>query len=99
MPHRPSRARRAGYTLALLPLVLASASGAPAHGTAASAAQPAHTAHAKSAATSSLAPTSILIPCISGTCEVPVRGTPAPVPLKPAPPSSVNSAPETLAAR
>ncbi|HEY0017359.1 MAG TPA: hypothetical protein VGC13_13700 [Longimicrobium sp.] len=96
MPHRPSRARRAGYTLALVPLVLASASGAPAHGLAASAVQPAHTARAQSTVTNSSPPTAILIPCITGTCEVPLRGTPALVPLKPAPASS---APEALAAR
>lgn len=96
MPHRPSRARRAGYTLALVPLVLASASGAPAHGLAASAAQSAHTA---SGPRFSSAPAAILIPCITGTCEVPLRGTSALVPLKPAPPAPVSSAPEALAAR
>ena len=96
MPHRPSRARRAGYMIALLPLVLASTSGAPAHDLAASAAQPAHTAHAHSAVTNAPAPTAILIPCITGTCEVPLRGTSALAPLKPAP---AGSAPQALAAR
>jgi hypothetical protein len=41
-------------------------------------------------------PVPILIPCISGTCQVTLHGAAAPVPLKPAPPAA--PAPYTLAA-
>jgi hypothetical protein len=93
MPHRSSRAHRAAYTLALFPVVLAS-SGAPVHGPSAPVAPPPHAGPADSSAL-----TTLLIPCISGTCQVPLHGTPALAPLKPAPPSPANPASETLARR
>jgi hypothetical protein len=98
MPHRSSRAHRAAYTLALFPVVLAS-SGAPVHGPSAPVAPPPHDDRAQAGPADSSALTTLLIPCISGTCQVPLHGTPALAPLKPAPPSPANPASETLARR
>ncbi len=99
MQHRPSRARRAVYTLALFPVALASSSGAPVHGPAAPVAPPPQDDRAQASHADSSGLTTILIPCISGTCQVPLHGTPALAPLKPAPPSRANPASEALARR
>jgi hypothetical protein len=93
MPHPALHAPRVGYVLLLLPLLLGSASGAPAHGLAAPVEQPAPSASTQFPADSLV---SASIPCITGTCEVQIHASTAPSsPL----PATTNAAPQGLAQR
>ena len=98
MLHLAIRAPRAGYALLLLPLLIGSASGAPAPGPAASVEQPAP-APSASAQIPSDSPMFVTgtIPCISGTCQVQVYAPAVPAPRKPLP--QTTPAPQSLARR
>ncbi|HYR07924.1 MAG TPA: hypothetical protein VEQ60_09155 [Longimicrobium sp.] len=98
MFHLAIRAPRAGYALLLLPLLIGSASGAPAPGPAASVEQPAP-APSASAQLPSDSPTFVTgtIPCISGSCQVQVYAPAVPPPRKPLP--QTTSAPQARAQR
>src|SRR5688572_12597523 len=92
MPHIPPRA---GYALVLLGTALGPVAGP--RGSLVSVAPPAHSAAAPPAAVDSSQPRVVLIPCVSGKCQVPLHGTPPLTPFKPAPPSP--DAPYALADR
>jgi hypothetical protein len=92
MPHLPPRASCA---LVLLATALGPVAGP--RSALVSAPPPAQSAPALRAAVDSSQPQAILIPCISGMCQVPLDGTPALTPFKPGPPS--NDAPYALAER
>jgi hypothetical protein len=92
----PRLAPRARYALVLLTAALGPAAGPRASIVPAS--PPVRTASTAPAADSSPAQV-VLIPCISGMCQVPLNGTPALIPLRPGPPSPANAAaPYALAA-
>jgi hypothetical protein len=98
MFHLAIRAPRAGYALLLLPLLIGSASGAPAPGPAASVEQPAPQPSASAELPlDSPAFVAGTIPCISGTCQVQVYAPVAPAPRKPLP--RTTPAPQPLAQR
>jgi hypothetical protein len=98
MYHLAIRAPRAGYALLLLPLLIGSASGAPAPGPAASAEQPApQPSAAAQLPINSPAFVTGTIPCISGTCQVQVYAPAVPAPRKPLP--QATSAQQALARR
>jgi hypothetical protein len=82
MPYLPPRA---GYALVLLGTALGPVAGP--RGTLVSAAPPAPSAPAPSAAVDPSQPQVVLIPCVSGMCQLPLHGTPALTPFKPGPPS------------
>ena len=92
------RAPRAGYALLLLPLLIGSASGAPAPGPAVSVEQPAPAPSASTRLPSD-SPTFVTgtIPCISGTCQVQVYAPVVAAPRKPLP--QATSAAQPLAQR
>ena len=90
MPYLLPRAPSAGCALILL-TALGPASGTPAAVPAAAAAQV--------DAVDPSGPAPVLIPCISGTCELPLHGAAALTPLKPARPQPpAQPAPYALAA-
>ena len=98
MSHPHSRAIRVGFTAVLLTTVLGSASGAPATGSAAPVV-PVAQAGGPHAAADSMQPAAIRIPCISGSCELPLQPGTVVTPLRTQAPSEAVPAPSALAAR
>ena len=97
MLHFLPRAPSAGCALVLL-AALGPATSTPAASHAAPPIAPAQAAPSQPAVDSPQSAT-ILIPCISGTCQVTLRGEAVPVPLKPAPPAPADApTPYALAA-
>lgn len=97
MLHFLPRAPSAGCALVLL-VALGPATSTPAASHPVAPTTPAQAVPDQPAVDSSPSAT-IMIPCISGTCQVTLRGEAAPVPLKPAPPAPADApAPYALAA-
>ena len=92
MPHLPPRA---GYALVLLGTALGPVAGP--RGSVVPVPPPTHAASTPSAAADSPSPQVVLIPCVSGMCQLPLHGTPALTPFKPGPPTPASDAPYALA--
>lgn len=86
----PYRRPRAGYALVLLGVALVPSAG-PRDSAAAATPAAAAASVQPSAPDSSSAAQVVLIPCVSGMCQLPMHGTPALEPLRPGPPAPVSS--------
>lgn len=92
----PYRRTRVGYALVLLAIALVPSAGPRDSAVSASPAAVAASTQ-PSAADSSSSAQIVLIPCVSGMCQLPLHGTPALEPLKPGPPAPVSTSPSPYA--